>query len=164
MKTSIVKSLGTAAVACVALTGCSLVAPVATQMSYNASDGVSVAADSVNVRNLLLVGDEKGVFNVVFTAVNNADSSALIHFDFLSTDGATAHAHFMVEPGTTRTGNLAEGDPVEVVELPGQAIGSTVQAVVTVNGVETELSVPVLDGTLPEYKPYIVTAEEAAKH
>lgn len=157
LKTRIVSALALAAAITLGATGCSLFAHESTLHPYAPSDGVETTVDGVGVRNLLLVADESGEnFNVVFTGVNNTESPADIRINFVDQGSQQASAQFRVTPGTTAFGDLGLGSDAQFVSLPGVIAGSTVSAYIQLAGAnEVELQVPVLDGTLDEYKPFV---------
>lgn len=158
LKTRIVSSLALAAAIAVGATGCAMFAPQGTTDSYAPSDGIEASFSDLDVRNLLLVAAEDGKhFNVVFTAVNSGDARKL-RISFTSKDGASeAVAEFVVHPGTEAFGDPeGENEPV-FVAIPGLAPGDTVTAYLQISGAEDlERQIPVLDGTLAEYRPYVL--------
>lgn len=155
MKIRIASSIALAAIIMFGATGCGLFAPQATTEQYAPSDGVEASLDGVDVRNLILVAAEDGEhFNVVFTGVNTRSESAKLVLAF-EANGASATAEFVLKPGTRAFGD-PEGEFV-LVSLPDVKIGSTVTAFAQVAGAEDrEMQVPVLDGILAEYAPYVV--------
>lgn len=159
----IASSVALAAALALGATGCSLIAPQGTTEPYAPSDGIDVNLEGVDIRNLLLVADESGEnFNVVFTAVNGGDAPALVRITFVAEGGsAEASADFLVEPGLTAFGN-PEGDIVPtLVSIQGAVAGGTANAYFEVSGgAEVNREVPVLDGTLPEYRDYVISASQ----
>lgn len=163
MKIRIAAAIALAAGVALGASGCSLIAPQGTNVSYAPSDGVEVSTKGVNLRNIMLIADETGEnFNLVFTAVNTTGAPSAVNVS-LESDGGTANADFQVPTGTTSFGNPDEGQPTVVMTVPGLAAGATTEAYFTLNG-ESDLSefVPVLDGTLKEYQDYVLapTADE----
>lgn len=163
MKIRIAASIALAAGLAVGMSGCSLIAHNATLEHYAPSDGVEVTADNVALRNIMLIVDESGEnLNVVFTAVNNTEAPAQVSMEF-SADGAQAAVEFVVEPGLTSFGDLAEGQETLVISLPGVIAGAAVETYFTVNGVgDNNEFVPVLDGTLVDYQHYVLSARDLA--
>ncbi|MBO1902277.1 DNA modification methylase [Leucobacter weissii] len=161
MKTRIASSIALAAGIAFGATGCGLIAPQATTYSYAPSDGVEANVGDIAVRNLLLVASESGEsFNVVFTAVNATSAPVQLRISFVGADEAAveASADFPVDPGTVRFGD-PEGDALltSLVAIPGISAGDTVTAYLQIAGTpDVELQVPVLDGTLAEYQPYVL--------
>ncbi len=164
MKTRLASSLALAAVVSLGLSGCALVAPQATLDPYSPSDGIEVTIADVDVRNLMLITDAAAEeLNVVFTGVNNGQSSQTVGFRFESASGSgNASADFRLAPGLTQFGD-PEGEAT-FVSLSGARPGSTVTVFVQGPGGDVERQVPVIDGTLkdvdgtyvfPEYRPFV---------
>lgn len=161
MFSRIAKSVALGAALTLTLGGCALLAPIATEHPYDPSDGVGTDVASVNVRNLMIIADKRGGnYNVVFTAVNKADTAKLA-FTFVTKDGKEETASFDVQPGRTLFGNPAGDQQLALLDLGEQEIGSTVTTFVTAGSENEKLYVPVLDGTLDEYKPYVVKEPSA---
>lgn len=145
-------------------TGCSLIAPVATQKPYAPSDGVDVTVDGADVRNLMLIADESAEnFNVVFSGVNTGPGDIPLTINFIDATDATASAEFLLGPGSTLFGEPEGEEPPQLVPLSDVAPGDTVTAFFQVPGAdEVEYEVPVLDGTLAEYEAYVIDPEQQA--
>ncbi len=167
-----VKSLALAGLLSLTLSGCSLIAPVATSEPYSASDGVNQNVADVKVRNLMLIGAETGdPLNVVFTAVNEGSEPQTLHFNFVADNGSEAAVDFILPPGMSSYGdpaqhnhnsNHSEAKNIQLVDLGAQQIGSTVKTYLQAgNSNPQEISVPVLDGTLKEYRKYVLTESSA---
>src|SRR5699024_7846060 len=81
---------------------------------------------------------------------------------FVAENGSTeASADFEIEPGTTIFGD-PEGDvPPTLVSIPKLIPGATVDAFFEVaGGGEVNRAVPVLDGTLAEYKSFVLSPSQ----
>ena len=165
MKTRrIASSLALAAALALGATGCSLIAPQGTLEPYAPSDGVDVTIENIAVRNLLLIADESGEnFNVVFTGVNNTAEDAIVRITFVQ-DSSEASADFLLAPGSTSFGN-PEGDAApQLISIADLKPGATVEAFFEVaGGGEAQYMVPVLDGTLAEYQPYVLSKSQLRK-
>lgn len=160
MKTRIASSIALAAALVLGGSGCSMLAPQGTLEPYAPSDGIDASVSGVDVRNLLLVADEEGeAFNVVFTGVNTTDRAVALRMSFLSAGAEVASAIFEIEPGTTLFGEPT-GDPEPVlVAIPDLLPGSMITTYLQASGAaEVERAVPVLDGTLPEYRSFVLPA------
>lgn len=159
MKIRIAASIALAAGLALGATGCSLMAPVATVDPYAPSDGITVSADGVDVRNMILVADETGENqNIVFGSVNNTGAPATLTVKFVVDGSASSTATFELEEGQQLFGNPEAPESVQLVSIDAIA-GSTVKAYFSVNGgAEVEHNVPVLDGTLKEYQAYVLPA------
>lgn len=160
MKIRIASSLALAAALALGVTGCSLIAPQGTLEPYAPSDGIDVSVEGVHVRNILLIADESGEnFNVVFSAVNRTGAPQDLSISFVGEGSQQARAEFTVPEGSTRFGN-PDGDEAPVlVSIPDLKPGATVTAYFQAPGAsEVERAVPVLDGTLAEYRAYVLPA------
>lgn len=134
-------------------------APQSTLEPYAPSDGIDVNLGSVDVRNLLLVADRSGKnFNVVFTSVNKSDAPVLLRMTFVNESGSSkATADFLVEPGLTVFGDPKGDIEPTLVSIPGLIAGANVTTLIEAAGEgEDERSVPALDGSLAEYKPFVL--------
>lgn len=161
MKIRIASSIALAAALALGATGCSLIAPQGTLVPYAPSDGRDVNVEGIDVRNILLVADETGEnFNVVFTAVNRTGAEQDVALSFVAADGSRASADFAVPTGTTKFGN-PDGEVAPVlVSIPELAAGATVDTYFQLAGApEVQYDVPVLDGTLAEYRNFVLPAD-----
>ncbi len=161
LKIRIASSIALAAALALGATGCSLIAPQGTTAPYAPSDGRDISTKNVDVRNIMLIADETGEnFNVVFSAVNRSGSVQKLIINFVGKGSAAASAEFEIPTGNTRFGNPdGEQTPV-LVSLPGLTPGATVAAYFQAAGSpEVEYQVPVLDGTLAEYRDYVLPAD-----
>lgn len=162
MKTRrIASSLALAAALALGATGCSLIAPQGTQEPYAPSDGIDVNVEDIAVRNLMLIADASGEnFNVVFTGVNNTTSEAIVRMTFVG-DSTEASTDFVLAPGLSAFGDPEGELSPQLVSLPGVAAGSSVEAYFeSSSGGEAKYKVPVLDGTLEEYKDYVISKSQ----
>ncbi len=165
MKTRrIASSIALAAAIALGATGCSMIAPQGTTHPYAPSDGIDVTIEQVALRNLLLVADESGDnFNVVFAGVNNTTDDLVVSMTFAH-DSTEARADFLLVPGLSSFGNPEGEIAPTLVSLPGLKAGATVEVYFEVaGGGEAKYEVPVLDGTLSEYKDYVLSASQLRK-
>ncbi len=137
------------------LAGCGMVTPVATNISYDASDGVSANLGDVAVRNLMVItGDtEYGTDNgsLVFTAINSSKEDRRIKLQF---EGASGTQNIYVDVAAGQTLVLGVGD-VKPIELKGidTPAGSMLEMYLQSGDAEGQtVNVPVLDTTLIEYQ------------
>lgn len=140
------------------LGGCGLATPIATQTTYNASDGVRVdVSDDVRVNNLMVLTQDESAPGLLIGQLVNDSRTDDVDLVLSDADGAELYAAPVDAHGTD---NLAD-DPVEV-DLADAVPGSTVTVNVGVEGGETVTAqVPVLDGTLEEYAQYLEEHEPA---
>jgi len=164
VKTRIASSIALAAAILVGASGCALFAPQGTTEQYAPSDGIDLAVADVSIRNIMLVQAEDGEnFNVVFTAVNAGATAKTLTIDFVSSDGAAeASAEFQIEPGSQFFGDPEGHVPPVLVSIPNLAAGQVVTAYLQIPGSsDVERQIPVLDGTLAEYRPFVLSPSEA---
>ncbi|GII97683.1 hypothetical protein CLV28_2043 [Sediminihabitans luteus] len=145
-----VAALGTTAV----LTACS---PTTTNLNYSASDGLATRElGDVRGINLLVVSDGDGApgeLHGAFANHGSEDTTVTI------SGGAGASTDIDVPAGGTVYFGNEDGETVEIPSVetaPGGLAPITVEA----NGTSEDLSIPVLDGTLPEYTPPAATPAE----
>ncbi len=147
------------------LAGCSATNPITTQKAYSASDGVRVdLASGLTAENLMILAAQKGAPGALLGALTN--SGKVADTVTLTPDGATPvtvhvgagetvllspQAARVTEVGITRT-----SVSIAAVTVPPGAVAS-VQLVSGIGGEHT-VSVPVLDGSLPEYTDLVPTA------
>ena len=146
-----------AAAALLALTACSATNPITSQKPYNASDGVRVVAGDVTADNLLVLTAAQGGTGTVSGAVTNHGTDAgSVTLTFGEQDTT-----FPLDAGETVLLGGATGEVVELASV-GVAPGGVLPVVVASGSAgATEASVPVLDGTLPEYADLVPAAVPA---
>lgn len=140
-----------AAVALAALTGCSVTNPIQTQVVYSASDGVRVTVGAtIEAKNLIVLTDAQGEPGALIGAVTNRGAQDTI----VTIDVVGAGRHEV--PLTAGQSFRFVGEDVlrfdAVDARPGQTMAITVSSG---NEGATSATVPVLDGTLPEYAEVI---------
>ena len=162
MNTRIVSSVALAAVIALGATGCSLIAHQGTLTPYAPSDGIDANAGAVEVRNLLLViSEESGVLNTVFTAVNSSDSVQQLSMTIVSSDSQQTVHTFELEPGITKFGDPSSDLDLAIVQDPAARAGALASVYLqSGNSTEVQRDVPILDGTLAEYANYVLTAAQ----
>lgn len=133
----------------VGMTGCSAVNVQATTLHYSPSDGIVFDAGDVHMRNLMLVtnaADEPA--RLIGSMVNDTDKAMSVE---LTVDGNSATVEV-----PKKTSLKLEDDANKVV-LPsaGAEPGSHVEATVKAGGSSVSESMPVVDGTLESYRPFV---------
>lgn len=134
-----------------ALAGCSYNSPQTTATPYAASDGIVANLDSVGLRNVMVVSAAKDKPGQLYGSLVNSGSTAQ-KVTFTSDAGSMP----TVTVPAGKVVNLAKR-PVKlssVPVMPGENLAVTVAA----GGTSQKLSVPVLDGTLPEYRTLVPSA------
>jgi hypothetical protein len=139
-------------------TGCSIMAPQATTIQYSASDGVNVPASGpLTVRNALIIADEAGTTgNLIAAIINDTASAATLNV------GVGGRVLTVQVPANTTVSLGVDGaEPLMISGLgatPGHNVEVSFQSG---DGEGVELSIPVLDGTLPQYAPFAPAAAQA---
>lgn len=160
MKIRIASSIALAAGLLLGASGCAMMAPQATLEKYAPSDGIDVNVGDIDLRNVLLIADESGEnFNVVFSSVNNSGAPVDLTVSFEGENSKYATAEFNVPEGIAEFGNPEGEETPVLVTVGGLRAGATISANFQVAGAsEVQYDVPVLDGTLPEYRAYVLPA------
>lgn len=148
-----------AAAVALGTSGCGLLAPQATTIHYDASDGVSGTVGDVELHNALIVADEEGTAgNLVVSLVNTGTSAHNVEITW----GDDGKASVTVDAGETITLSApqsgdAETEDVLLDPLPAKP-GDTTD-VFFQYGSETgaTLQVPILTGDLAEYSTLVPT-------
>lgn len=146
---SVSKALAVAAVAVMALTGCSFAASITTHKPYDPSDGIGLVIDDVSIQNLLLVAEGQGEEGVFLGSVTNPTGEN--ETVTLTVQGSDAEgASIVVNAGSTTRLGTDEGQ--ELVTGVAPVLPGLLATVDVAVGAEVvTVQVPVVDGTLPEY-------------
>ncbi|WAP51644.1 hypothetical protein OL239_18130 [Arthrobacter sp. ATA002] len=147
---------GVIALAVLGVSSCSAVNEQATVREYSPSDGIVENVGEVELRNLLVVSNGDGEAGRLLGTVVNA-SPENVEFS-LAMGGTTLE--WSIESGDKVIFEDAQTDTVTVPNvdtLPGTGLRADAS-----NGAETvELNVPVVDGTLEDYREYLPTPSPA---
>ncbi|WP_425256449.1 MULTISPECIES: hypothetical protein [unclassified Pseudarthrobacter] len=132
--------------------GCGYINPQQTTHQYSSSDGIRADVGPLQLRNILIVstgGDEPGR---VIGAVYNSSSEDVK----LTITGAEGSETQIPVPAKSHT-LLNESADEAILDTTGDIPGSLVDVKVVedATNVEQTVRVPVVDGTLPEYQPYL---------
>lgn len=133
------------------LSACS---PVTTDKPYAASDGVRAQAGTMTVENLMIVTAGEGQPGRLLGGATNSGIDAGILT--LATADTTLSLDVPIQPRST-VNFFADGTATFFESVP-VAPGSNLPMTITdPEGVSTAVAVPVLDGTLPEYRDVIAS-------
>jgi len=135
--------------------GCTFMNPVASRISYTPSDGAQVTFDNADARNFIYLSDGQGHAALFGSLINKGLTSASIKLQY--TDATTSEkkeAFYTLLPQQKLDFGYNNGTALNF-DLGGK-LGGTVDVYVSV-GSETGqvMHVPVLDGTLAEYKDLV---------
>lgn len=153
MKTKKLVAAIAAVVTTFTLAGCSLSREVASLDPYAPSDGVQVDLTELKARNVLFVSDAEGNSVLIGSFVNATDGTVSAQLETLDSNGEVVITDITISPeGKFDLGyNGTEGKRLFLTEQPGSMHPVYIRA----GGDPTEILVPILDGTLEEYRPFI---------
>jgi len=136
-------------------TACNMASPVASLQMYAPSDGSQVDLGDLKARNLIYFVDNEGHFGF-FGAFANS-SSKEIDFNLGFTDAAGEKIFQQYSVGGFQVVNIGYQDqPALKIDL-GEPAGSLVEITITSDAGTEYVKVPVLDGTLPEYRDLVAS-------
>jgi hypothetical protein len=140
---------GLAAVALLGATGCSFVSPQATTFEYAPSDGIEAQVGDAELLNLLLVSKAPSSAGRFLGSVFNDSPDPLEVV--ITIEGASTRV--TVPAG----GRLELGEPANEHVIPdtGSFPGGLAEATIQAGEVSLDEQIPVLDGTLEAYRPYV---------
>lgn len=122
----------------------------ATTEKYDPSDGVSADLGALAVRNILVVSEDGEEGNMVLSVTNSGTEDAT-----LAIQVAGEAVEVDVDAGQTVSPGAGDEEPLLIERLDAE-VGGLVPVFLTAEGVEgREISVPVLDGRLPEYEDLV---------
>ena len=135
------------------LAGCSLSREVASLDPYSPSDGVQVDLPELKARNVLFVSDGEGNSVLIGSFLNTTDGTLVAQIETMDSQGKVVLTDITIPAqGKFDLGyNGTEGKRLFLTELPGSMHPVFIRA----GGDPTEILVPILDGTLEEYRPFI---------
>lgn len=128
--------------------GCNMITHVATAEVYAPSDGAMVDNGAVKARNFLLLTD--GTKHILIGSLVNGSAEQITATVEYADNGSTKTAN--VSLNADQKFNLGYGGTAALPVVTDAKAGSLVDVSIVVDGNKTTMSVPVLDGTLPEYK------------
>jgi len=155
VRARVVASAGMAALLAAVLAGCNFLTPTATLKPYDPSDGVSTVVGDVHVLNALILSDDGEDGNLIFSAVNESGGPVRLTVQFDSA-GTKTDLTLPLDDGSNDFGFGEQGQLLlaAIDAQPGGVVPIYFQY-----GSEQgkQLDVPVLDGTLEQYAPFLPT-------
>ena len=153
MKIKLFATMSAAVIVVASLSGCSLSREIESLRPYAPSDGVQVDVEALKTRNLMFIRNEAGDAVLIGSFVNSTMDEVMGSIETTDADGNTLKFEFSVEPGGKfdlgYNGN--PGLELTVSEIPGAMRNVFIAS----SGDPVGLLVPVLDGTLEEYRPFV---------
>lgn len=146
----LVASLAMGGALALTATGCAMISPQATTISYSAAEGTNVVgAGPVQVRNAQIVANEDGSEgNFVAALVNDTDETQTLNIDFGGEDSDISLT-VRVPADTVLSLGAEDGEEPILIENLDTMPGAYIDAYFQSGDAGGELvSVPVLDGTL----------------
>jgi hypothetical protein len=147
-----ITSLSLLALASLSLAGCSLSGNVSSLQPYAPSDGVQVDAQSLKARNVLLIQGDSGRAVLIGSFVNSSQEDLMASVQTKDSSGQDIRVEFAVKAGTKFDLGYNGTEPV-TFKLDGTP-GQVHEVAVSGGGDPYVLNVPVMDGSLAEYREY----------
>lgn len=147
-----ITSLTLLALASLSLAGCSLSGNVESLKPYAPSDGVQVDAQSLKARNVLLIQGESGRAVLIGSFVNSSQDDLMASVQTKDSSGQDIRVEFAVKAGTKFDLGYNGTEPI-TFQLDGNP-GQVHEVAVSGGGDPFVLNVPVMDGSLLEYREY----------
>ena len=147
-----ITSLTLLALATLSLAGCSLSGTVSSLQPYAPSDGVQVDAQSLKARNVLIIQGESGRAVLIGSFVNSSQEDLMASVQTKDASGQDIRVEFAVKAGTKFDLGYNGTEPISF-KLDGTP-GQVYEVAVSGGGDPFVLDVPVMDGSLEEYRPY----------
>jgi len=151
-----VRAATAAAIAALVMLGVAACAPIASLKPYDASDGVSTTVGQVKVLNALVLTKSGKDGNLLFSAYNPTDGPVDLNVQYGEGGDRTTVVATLKPDATTDFGYGKKGQFL----LPGLGAkpGSLAHVYFQYGNEEgSELTVPVLDGSLPQYQNLLPT-------
>ena len=103
MRARILTAAGIAAAVILGSTGCTFLSRQATTISYDAADQVSVNLGDVQLRGLLVLGEEgSDAVQLTLVAINDSDVEVTLHYSYDDTDGGNVDKTLVLQPNSTQ--------------------------------------------------------------
>jgi hypothetical protein len=144
-------------VSLLSVTGCGYINPQQTSEQYSASDGIRADVGPLQIRNLMIVSTGEDQPGRVIGAIYNSSSNDVK----LTLNGAGGSQTEIPVSKNSHTLLNESTDPA-ILSTSGGIPGSLVEVKFRESGTgqDGKAMVPVMDGTLPEYKAYLPEGSE----
>lgn len=147
-----IASLSLISLAALSLAGCSLSGRVESLQPYAPSDGVQIDVQNLKARNVLIVQGKSGKAILIGSFVNSGMEDVAASLQTKDAEGKDVRVEFVVKAGEKFDLGYNGTEPIafNLSGMPGQ-----VHSVYVAGGTDPfELNVPVMDGSLAEYREY----------
>jgi len=142
---------------------CSISGNVASLQPYSPSDGQQVDLDQIMARNFMYLVAESGNGYLVGSLVSQAAEDKVIKIQYVDPNTSSKIDYFVEVPAGQKIDFGYNGNPailLPVVERPGQTAKFYFLESDTIN---SSMKVPVLDGTLQEYRLLLEVLESESQ-
>lgn len=133
--------------------GCNFTSPVASLEMYAPSDGAQAELGNVKARNLIYFVDNKGNYGFFGAFVNSAANPETFNLGFKTRSGERVFQQYNLA-GLDVVNLGYQNQPSLKVDLDANA-GDIVDVLLQSDSGSVSINVPVLDGTLPEYRELV---------
>ena len=156
MRARVVASAGLTALVAIALAGCNFITPQATLVPYDSSDGVSGRVGDVDVLNVVVLSEDGVSGNLVFSALNSSDEDVELAVQFES-GGEKVTLDVVIDARATGQFGFGDDGQLFLADIDTKP-GSLIPIYFQYGGEQgRQLLVPVLDGALEQYAPFLPT-------
>jgi hypothetical protein len=139
---------------------CSFTSNVTSLKPYSPSDGQQVDLENIKARNFMYLVSESGKGFLIGSLVSSASEARVVKIQYVDPNSQAKTDYFIEVAAGAKIDFGYNGSPaiyMPVVEIPGQtALFYFLESDTISDGVQ----VPVLDGTLSEYKALLLLLEQ----
>ena len=132
-----------------ATAGCNMMSPVASLDYYAPSDGSQADLGKLKARNLIYFVNKEGGYGFFGAFANSGPDEIPFAIQYTDDSGKTNYREFTVGPYKVKNFGYRGTKPLKI-KLPGNP-GDMNSILVYTESDQVDLSVPVMDATLPEY-------------
>ncbi|MEP6481423.1 MAG: hypothetical protein ABJA94_05380 [Rhodoglobus sp.] len=139
--------------------GCTFLSQQATLIHYDPSDGVGLTLDGVDLRNMILLVNDKGdLSSLLVTFINNGDKPVAINLQFTSGGKKSSGTIQVMGQSTASFGNSTDEQQI-TIEKPDAKAGDLFPLYVQIGDQPgKQVLVPVLLGSWSQYSTLVPTA------
>jgi hypothetical protein len=156
VRARVAASAGLVVLMSIALAGCNFLTPQATLKPYDPSDGVSVSVGDVDVLNALILSEDGVSGNLVFSALNTGSKDVDLTVQYES-NGEKVDLEIPLDAGATTDLGFGDEGQLFLADIDTQPGGLLAVYFQYGDAQGRQLLVPVLDGALEQYSPYLPT-------
>jgi sugar lactone lactonase YvrE len=132
--------------------GCSFIAPQATLIHYEPSDGTAATIGDVKARNVIALSEDGTSANLILTLVNDSNKPQVVNFQYEDAAGAKSNASVSVQRNSSTPVGYNEDDKSVTLAGIDVTVGSLIPVYLQYGDEEGKLMlVPVLDGAQPQF-------------